>query len=110
MTSKYFFHAFIKGLNTEEGVQLADTVGAFEVHSWQIGEAAQLGCSMAGSGTGIRTQTKTDHPRGIAIWFSFGPGNRFYIVENHGQCQEPNGDIIWRNEDGTQGNDKELAA
>ena len=94
---KYFMHAFVSGKSRKEydGVfDCPDTIGAIEIDSWKILENS------------IRTHSKSDHPKGIDCLFFFAPGNRFYIVENRGQCQEPNGDIIWRNEDGAQGDEK----
>jgi hypothetical protein len=93
--SKYFMHGFILGKNVDpHHGTVPDKPFCFEIHSWRIESG------------GIRTHTKTDRPRGTDCWFTFARGNRYYIVENYGQCQEPNGDLIWRNEDGTQGDEK----
>lgn len=95
--SKYFLHVFIKGYVTLEGGVIPDSIAAYEIHSWEIEH------------NGILTHTKNDHPRGFKTRMLFAPGNRLYIVENHGQCMEPNGDIIWRNEDGNAGDEKAAA-
>ncbi len=95
MTSKYFFHAFIAGRNVDDKIpNCPDAIGVHECDSWEITEKD------------ITThQPIVNYPRGHRHRFTFAEGNRFYLVENHGQCQEPNGDIIWRNEDGNQGNE-----
>lgn len=91
---KYFFHGFFKGYTTPEDGKVIDAIGCFEVLEWEILE------------TGIKVKAASDNPRGYWMFNPFGFGNRFYIVENHGQCQEPNGDIIWRNENGAFGDEK----
>ncbi len=95
--SKKFIHTFIKGYTTPDGAVVPDTIGCIPIISWKFLDG------------GIETLTPSDHPRGIRSFFKFALGNRFYIVENHGQCWEPNGDIIWRNEDGAAGDEKAAA-
>ena len=96
--SKFFFHAFVSGKNIArdpcDTIPYKDSIGVVEIRSWAI------------DSSGIKTNSESSHPRGFDCRFDFAKGNRFYIVENNGQCQEPNGDIIWRNEDGAQGDDK----
>lgn len=98
MMSKYFFHAFVSGKSFDRPPDppygRRDTIGCLEIRKWVIAP------------NGVRTNSASDRPEGFDCWFDFAKGNRFYIVENHGQCQEPNGEIIWRNEDGAQGDDK----
>ena len=96
MKSKYFLHVFISGKNISYGQSppLPDAIGCFEIRSWAM------------TPEGFETNSASSNPYGFYCKFTFAKGNRFYIVENHGQCQEPNGDIIWRNEDGAQGDDK----
>ncbi len=94
--SKFFLHAFIAGKNC--GEDYADSIGVVQIDEWEV---KQIGIE-------VRT-TKDQRGPSQRCWWTFAPGNRFYIVENHGQYWEPNGDIIWRNEDGAQGDEKVAA-
>jgi hypothetical protein len=91
--SRYFFHCFIKGCVTPDGWREDDIVGCLEVKRWEIFKDH------------IAVDSPDD-PRWFRFRYALAPGNRLYILENHGQSQEPNGDIIWRCEDGALGDEE----
>ena len=93
MKQKFYIHVFVSGKNIYPGA--TDTIGCCEINrGWELTD------------TDITVRSVLDKMR---YRWTFAPGNRFYIVENHGQCQEPNGNIIWRNEDGAFGDEKAVA-
>ncbi len=93
--SKYFLHCFLSQPDSPEPI--GDVVGACEITAWEISHDSIT----------VTIPRKGDRPERHCM--SLRPGNRLYILENHGQCERPNGDIIWRNVDGAQG-DERIAA
>ena len=94
---KFFMHAFIKGTNIDPYTPAPDAIGCYEIDKWEIFPM------------GIKVRIPDAWPREFWLFNTFLSGNRFYIVENTGKCQEPNGSIIWRNEDGNSGDEKAAA-
>lgn len=80
---RYFLHVYIAPC-TEHGISYPDAVAAVPIQKWSI------------HGPGLRVEIDVGGKRPQVHFYSFNEGCRYFIVENHGQCWEPNGDIIWR--------------
>jgi hypothetical protein len=83
MAMKYFIHCYRAPQPHPDFGMIPESVACMEIIKWGIEPNA------------LRLTVPLSSDKTTLVLESLHPGNRFYIVENHGQCWEPNGDIIW---------------
>ena len=79
--AKYFLHVFLNGRQGGNKVpHCNDEISVSEIKGIEFIDGGLI-------------TTCIDNQK---YFWEFAPGNRFYILMNDGQCQEPNGNIVWR--------------